>query len=288
MNRRQPAEAEISPSATGSTRKDVALPPDNSPGTDGYSRRHTVRDMLKTAVSKPEIDIKHMTLVEASPQIWRLFKLSWRLARARTIVMLVGNIVKSLLPAYDLSVRAELIDVTNAILRGQKSFEVRKIVRLLVLQLLSLLLKNIVEVVTNNNQIIINLRLVRVLRRRLLEAHLKLDSVALNRPDTQALLKGAVAMTEQNYLTSLIRTVFSLSNSALDITARVLTTSRTINLPALPYFLMYSVVPLLRITYSRLYRVVKSHDTATEELRKADLAMIAFDTKVTASSLLQA
>ena len=221
--------------------------------------------------------IQQITFVQASPQLLRLLYLSWSLSRRRTIAMLLGNVFESLLPAYDLSLRADLIEIINDAVR-RKTFQGRRVARLLLLQLLSLILRNVVNILTTSNQQIINLRVSRILKRQLLDVHLKLDVVALETPEVQRILGEAEAMTNPGYVSVLISTVFNMTNSVTDIVARIAATSRNINIEAIPYFLAYSVVPLANIVYGRK-RFSYESDIEPHILRKQDLSSIAFDTK---------
>lgn len=233
--------------------------------------------------------LKQVTFLEALPQLLKLLTLLWQLSPTRTLVMLFGNFTKSLIPAYDLSIRAQLIEIINVTIRNKQQFQGSRIMRLLVLQLASLLFRNGLEIALNNNQLVVNTELTRILKRQLLDVHLKLDSAALAIPANQALLTDAVSMTSPGYLASLISIVFNLTNTVTDLSARVLATSQTISLDALPYFLTYSALPLTRILYSRFRdRNWQPSEDAADNLRKADLASIAFDVKVKKPSVIKA
>lgn len=225
--------------------------------------------------------VKHVTLLEALPQLIKLLKLVWTLAPMRTAIMVLGNFTKSLLPALELRIRAQLIEHIDKVISGQSRFHGRSILSLLLLQLSSLTVKNLLEVAINNNQSLVNTRLSTVLRRDLLDAHLKLDVAALEDPTTQSILKDAVAMTTSGYLGELVRVVFNFTNSTTEIVARIAATSRIISMDTLPYFLLYSIVPLLRMTLMSS-GIVQSAAVPNSDavLRKADISSIAFSTKV--------
>lgn len=223
----------------------------------------------------------YVSFVEAIPQLKNLLSLLWKLAPYRTIIMLCGNVTKSLLPAIDLRVRAELIDIINKIIRKDREYQGTTIARLLVIQLFSLILKNFLENALSKNQTHVNTQLTLVLKRRLLDAHLRLDSAALLLPENQQILGDALAMSNPNYLGSLVHVCFNLINSLTDISARMITTTQTISFIALPYFMLYSIVPLMKVAHFRLRTSNKVLEaTDTDIIRKADISSIAFDAKV--------
>lgn len=235
----------------------------------------------------PVVDnLLQISFLEALPQLMKLLKLLWMLAPARTVIMLLGNFTKSLLPAADLRIRAELIEIINTTIRRDREFKGREIGKLLFLQLISLIFRNVLSVALSNNQQHVNARLTAVLKRKLMETHLKLDTAALEQPDNQRLLTDAVHMSSPGYLGQLVTITFNLTNSITDITARIAATSQTISWDALPYFMLYSFVPVLRISYSRLNPMVWNTQADQNDLvRKEDLASIAFDTKVSYHAL---
>lgn len=229
----------------------------------------------------PIDSLLHVSFLEALPQLMKLLQLLWLLVPVRTVIMLLGNFTKSLLPAVDLKIRAELIDIINNTIRHDRDFQGQEIGRLLVLQLLSLVLRNLLSVALANNQQYVNAKLTAVLKRKLMETHLKLDTAALEVPENQRLLTDAVYMSNPGYLGNLVTITFNLTNSIIDITARIAATSQTISWDALPYFMLYSFVPLLRISYTRFNPSNWTEQpNQADMLRRDDLASIAFDTKV--------
>ena len=254
--------------------------------SDGINRKEFKRASDSHAISRglhkgQEILSTQVTFLEALPNLFKLLRLLWSLSPRRTLVMSLGNFTKSLLPAYDLSIRARLIEVLNVAIRDKSPLENHKVLRLLVLQLVSLVSRNVLEVALSDNQQLLNSTMSRALKQQLLKAHLTLDAAALEDSKNVAILADAVSMTEPGYLGSLTSIVFNLTNSFTDITARIAATSRIISMDALPYFILYSLVPIAMKTYGRFrnreWAVTVGQDAFQ---RRTDLAAIAFDPKV--------
>ena len=216
------------------------------------------------------------TLKEATPSALRLFWLVWRLAPYRTVVLVVGNFTRSLLPAIDLDIRARLLDMVTAAVDRRSVFDSAKALRYLVYQLASLAFRNVIDELLSRNQAVVNAAIARQLRHDLLRVHLKLDLAALEDDEMQQVLHDGVMLSQPGYVNGLVWSTFNVSNAVVDISARVVAASRTLSWQALPYFALYSVEPLARLAMVR-WRRGRTPPRRQEEARqrKKDISQIA-------------
>lgn len=191
------------------------------------------------------------TLREATPSALRLFRLVWRLAPYRTVVMVAGNFTRSLLPAIDLDIRARLLEMVTATVERRSVFDSARALRYLFYQLASLAFRSLIDELLARNQKIVNAAIARRLRHELLRVHLRLDLAALESEAVQQTLQDGVMLSQPGYVNGLVWSAFNVSNAVVDISARIVAASRTLSWHALPYFGLYSIEPLARMAMVR-------------------------------------
>lgn len=195
--------------------------------------------------------------------------------------MILGNFTVSLLPAYDLSVQAKLISYINASFRKRIAMSGGRISTLLFTQLLSLILRRVLEQAIANNQGILNERISKVLTRDLLRVHLSLDTAALEIVDNQRILSEARIMAQPGFLSMFTTVFFNITNSLTDATARITTASKTISYDAMPYLAFYSALPLFRMIHNKIRRQGRTISQSIDaRQRKAAIETVVYDIKV--------
>ncbi|BFZ57684.1 hypothetical protein PYCC9005_004737 [Savitreella phatthalungensis] len=255
------------------------MPRERRPGRSrrrGLHHLDKIRHRSLAAVHLLERDLP--TLREAAPSAIRLFSLLWQLVPYRTILMVVGNLVKSLLPAVDLDLRARLLDLVAATVQRKSPFEAARAIKLLAYQLGSLLLRTGIEELLVRNGQVVNLTVARRLRHDLLRVHLQLDLAALEDQEIRQVLADGVPLSQPGFVGSLVWSVFNVTNAAVDITARIYAASRTLSWQALPYFGLYSVEPITRILVGRFRRPRENPERDEVRQRRADLDHVALST----------
>ncbi|BFZ64046.1 hypothetical protein YB2330_005184 [Saitoella coloradoensis] len=183
---------------------------------------------------------------QSFPYVWRLFKLVLALNPRRTVLLVIGRFVMSILPSTRLRVQGAFIDlVQDAIDYGK--LDRTRLLRLASLHMLIHVLEEAISTLLESSNAVIERRLGEKLDLELMKAHLKLDLVSLADPAVTQKFQDAerVCRSTGNGGFQQIMQVVDVFTSVTGILSQVTTLSGLVSRRLWPLVLISTLRPLL-------------------------------------------